>query len=1194
MRFLDHARARARGYRVAFCADPGATSPDGTPDDPRLDASHLWSEDRPTLPTSQLLERALACIRAARILIEADDGGTLQGAQAVLSKHLLVYDGGLDAPGKLHEKLLVFHHELGHVDLHEDLIDRVDTTVSILEPGAWSNAGAVAARYSRQAMVEAEANAFAAELICPADSVFELWRQHPDWSTEVIAERLDLPVDLVRVQLAEGLGRWVEGRAGGEEVPANEARRRRPNPRQDEAVRSVAQPTLINAGPGTGKTATLARHTGFLLDTGTDPRSILALTFSNEAADELRSRVEDLHGRDVASRITIATFHGFGYQLLLHYGYLAGLKGEPRVLDTPAQEELLSEVLGRTPCAELFVLRNPRETAEEARRQIAHLKNALVTPDDLEVAIECWTPADAEEELQKRKSQELLGVYRAYEAAKRPEEGPCTVDFGDLILLPFQILRDHVTAKEEALGRWRWLIVDEYQDAGRGVAPFLRQLTGPGHLPWAVGDPRQSIHRFRGAAPENLRNFARDFEHAGDAAEISLQTNYRSAPGIVRIANQLATLMEDPDHEGPETEFWIADEDNPADVDSPFSVAIANCDAAERYHIVDQVRRWIRDARIDPREIAVLARTNQDVRLLGLALRQAGIPVSAGGVVTAEGAGGDLAAVVLLPDGPRMALPRVAFALGRSAGLDPDTINSAIRGLLDTESAESLGAAAAALMAETISVRDALGAIQYVADPWRVLMTFLFDSSPYLRRFLEGTVPEAELALDEIVTALGVAAGHRFARRGLAALESRLFFGEHFRRTLVRPTESVESGRSSRNAVQVMTCHASKGLQFPYVVVAGQIDRTPANREGKRVKPRYPWLPPGYQPDPREEQEQADSVLFVAVTRAERQAIVSFAATANDRPKSPRRPPVPLLARWLDRYATVQPMSWNLGAPEAEEAAVIPLWGTASGGSIPVRHLADDACAILAYLEVVHRMRVPTFPKPLYPEFIGRGRSALLRVVERAIELGTPVPTEVAAAIFEAAWPQTEHPDHPHAEVYRSLAQEAVLAFAAEYVPAGEILLNDLPDVIDEGIALGLVALLQDQQGSTLAIGFRAESLAVLSKDGATIPWGELKGSKRLPFALSAGATAALQARVFSARDGRSYAYAINPRYLPDTLDKARARRRALHESGSRQAVKLQTCERCGLRVSCPHWMGLLPPVDASGDAEPIPIPGVS
>ena len=1210
MRFLDYSMAAARRCRLALRA--ARLDEHGIDPDPVLRAEHLWEDDAPAFPIDELLACILASIDAAGVDLEVDSGGMLRGAQACLSltEGLLLYDPVLDGAERRHDRLLVFAHEFGHVKQHRNLFDRVDGTSSLLQPGAWGNPAASAARYSRKAREEAEANAFAAELVCPAGAVFDVWRRNPGWTAQTIAERLDLPVDLVRVQLAEGLRRYV--RDGGV-VPVEEAeealgRPRTRNAKQDDAVRTLGRPVLVNAGPGTGKTATLVERIGFLLTPGADgrpvaaPHDILALTFTNEAADELRQRVERRHGRDAAAQMTLATFHGFGAQLLHRYGESVALGPEMRILDTAAQEELLLRVLGTTSCPRLLTLRDPRETVVEVLGHISHLKNGLCTPDDLAEAVARWCPADPEAEHARACALELVELYRAYEAAKRGgDDEPGAVDFGDLILLPYQILRDQESVREEVRRTHRWVLLDEYQDVGRSIARLLQQLCGPRNPPWAVGDARQSIHRFRGAAPENVAEFARDFAHLGEVHEVNLEINYRSSAGIVTCANQLATLMADPAHEGPGfQEHWRPGPDAMADEEPVIRVAEANCDEAERHHIVEQVQAWLANDGVRPRQIAVLARRNRDVRQIGLGLRAAGVPIAAGGVVTAEGAGGDLAACVALVDSARAALPRLVFALGRARGAGPEVINRVIRHLMGAEEETGLDAGADALVSGVERVRSALGDMRFHADAWTVFVAFLFDASDYLRRHLEGAGPEADLALEEVVTALSLAAGHRFARGKTDPAESRMQFVESYRRTLVSPTAAVDAERTRRDAVRVMTCHAAKGLQFPYVILSGQTGRAGSSGDGsapdagaesapaagpargskpappKQPKPRYAWLPHELQPDPRAEREQEDALLFVGVTRAERQVVVSYAATANDRERSGRRRVVGLLERWMETFYSQEPEPWVLPATPAQTFGVSHVWGGDHRASIRVRHLADSECALRTYLEDVLAMRFRVVPDPLYPEFFGRVRSAIGAITERVRTTGVPVAQEDAESLFDAAWPASEHDGHPHLDLYRPLGRKAVLGFVAACSPSGTGWKPLSAAAAEGSIALDLVAYAEDPSGRPVALGFRPESLEELSKDGKTIPWGKLTGAKRLSFALLAAERADLQAQVYSGQDGRIYDYAINPRYLDGAVKKATERHAGLRSQTWIQPLVERTCDRCPIRISCPYWLGLL------------------
>ncbi len=220
--------------------------------------------------------------------------------------------------------------------------------------------------------------------------------------------------------------------------------------------------------------------------------------------------------------------------------------------------------------------------------------------------------------------------------------------------------------------------MDEYQDVSRATAILLQQLCGGDNPPWVVGDKRQSIFRFRGAAPENVDEFARDFP---DAVKYSLGVNYRSCTEVVTSANGMARLMETPNRTMAGTgNYWQAAESNPNSIGvRPVSIAVADSDQAEYEGIADQVQTWLR-ANIPPHDIVVLARRNIDVRDIALALGRRSIRAIASGLVTAEGAAGDLAAVVTLIDRPMASLPRLAFALGRGQ-FDTSTINAVIKNL---------------------------------------------------------------------------------------------------------------------------------------------------------------------------------------------------------------------------------------------------------------------------------------------------------------------------------------------------------------------------------------------------------------------------------------------------------------------------------------------------------------------------------
>jgi superfamily I DNA/RNA helicase len=1239
VRSLEYARECARAARTRFTADCRG---DGPLLSEVTGADAVWAGGRAVLPPANLLQHIGRTLTANGFYIDSDDGAVLEGADAALfvEDRVLLYTSRLDdpTPEALIEKTLIFAHEFGHAEQHEHFFEHTTGLGALLQPGNWGNAAAAIAQYSRKAREEAEADAFATELLCPALSCFSLWRAHEEWTIERIARELELPVGLVRAQLVEGLKEFVAAGAVLSTAPSSTATpstlapepddsfdvevARLGNDAQRQAAEALGVPVLVNAGPGTGKTSTLVRRICFLLEpepsTGearAEACEILVLTFSNETAGELRGRVEAALGKEAAAQMTIATFHGFGMQLLHRYYREVGLSHEFAILDDAAKAELLSRALGRARYRTILNLSDPDATVAEAARHIGHLKNRLVTPDDLVALLTGWIPVDAEDAASKRAAEELCELYRTYEAAKPSvnEGGKWTrgyADFEDLILLPFRLLRDHPAVRAEVQARHRWILVDEYQDVGRAVASLLSVLCGPDNLPWVVGDKRQAIYHFLGAAPENVSRFADDFGALGAARTYPLHVNFRSSPGIVACANQLGALLEDGSPGDAVHPLWVAARrPRLADPDPAVSVVEANCDDAEHDSVIQQVRQWI-NAGVSADAIAVLARRNVDVRRIALGLRGEGFDVSSHGIVTAEGAGGDLCACIGAPDSPRWAMPRLAVALARGTGMSPTLLNAAVRRLLGTDEPtawQSLtaedNARISALCQSVMRVIDRAAELRYQADAWAFLCAVLFDESDYLRRLLEARTPEAIAALEEATAALTLAAGHRFSRPSMPPEESRLRFAADFRRMLTSGAPSAVVPIPRRGAVRVMTCHASKGLEFPYVIASGQSstqrdegaasaaipgeiapneDRTGRRAMGKAAKakaskPVYAWLPAELQPDADGERAQADSLLFVALTRAGQRAVISYAASANARPRSPRRYPVRLLGRWSRICAGAVPEPYVAAAAGADDVSLRHVWGGRYRTPWPATLLADDYCAIRNYVEQVLQLSPRAVPEPLYRVFFDRLRRALAEVVGLANESGAAVTPQEAEALFRKWWPETEHQTHPHAQLYWLLGLEVVRAFAGGFTPGGRARAARPMTALGGGVSISLLAYFEDYAGVPTAIGFRPESLARYSDDGAAIKWGRLDADKRrLPLALAAADNPATRTLILSAQDGKMYEYGINAPYLAKYVVKVTERWEALARETFVQRIQERQCADCGVRMCCPHWLGLL------------------
>jgi hypothetical protein len=606
-------------------------------------------------------------------------------------------------------------------------------------------------------------------------------------------------------------------------------------------------------------------------------------------------------------------------------------------------------------------------------------------------------------------------------------------------------------------------------------------------------------------------------------------------------------------------------------------VAIADSDQSEQAGIAKQVKAWI-DMDVPPRDIAVLARRNVDVRNIVLTLGAEGVRATTSGLITAEGAAGDLAEVVTFANRPRASLPRLACALGLER-FGPDVTNAVIKQALSTidqdgNFAEDDFSEGNALVADVRRAINALKAANFTGDAFTMMCVFLFDGSDYLRAVLNKKEGAAQsLMLDEIVTSLSKAAVYRFTHSGCEPWKSRKAFGEYFRTSLCSSTPCFIPPRSNTDAVRVMTCHSSKGLEFPCVAVAGQtLSRAPS---------QYAWLPPSWQPPSEVDLKQANSVFFVGATRAKQAVFISCATTASGSQRSPRRTITPLLQRWQSIHS-IPTINLSPMPPAIEEIVMGPIWGGTPYGTLSARSLDRESCAIRTYLEQFLRIAFPLSLRPLYPIFFSVVRNALRKILELAQEKRKAVSEEGAKNILLELWPTDEDiVNHPHASIYFNLAQRYVVNFAEVYNPEPKMaeVLNLIIDESENGPALrlDLLAHYRDDNGIPIALNFRPESIAQNVRSQGLL-WGGLKPPQRVGFVILRGLEPDVRPFVFSGDDGTLHPYQWTNRHADYQRESTRLTNQ-LKEFGEgvfRTTLRMRTCDRCPARVSCPYWMGLL------------------
>ncbi len=290
------------------------------------------------------------------------------------------------------------------------------------------------------------------------------------------------------------------------------------NPAQRKAVQVLNRPLLIVAGPGTGKTRTLTVRIAYLVRVkGVSPEHILAITFTNRASEEMQERLVGLLGEELATRITVRTFHAFGAMLLRRYGTLLNISPHFVLLTGEERHQLLRKI-------------RPDLSARQADAcltAIDRAKGQLLSPEALSDGPSSSSPAVS------WPVPDFVAVYAAYESAMR---AAAALDYADLVALSVRLLETNAQVLAELQARYRWISVDEYQDVNHAQYRLLRLLTAAGANVAVIGDPDQAIYGFRGADRSYFLRFRQDYP---DAKVVRLTQNYRSPQAILDAATQV-------------------------------------------------------------------------------------------------------------------------------------------------------------------------------------------------------------------------------------------------------------------------------------------------------------------------------------------------------------------------------------------------------------------------------------------------------------------------------------------------------------------------------------------------------------------------------------------------------------------------------------------------------------------------------
>ncbi len=835
-------------------------------------------------------------------------------------------------------------HEIGHAALkHTPRIGRTERRIQDLDGHVDERVGAheleaqdgVYRAYNARDLVEVEANLFAAEMLVPTELVLASVREEPGWTVEGLAERFGVSQEAMLTQLANALllrhagaveaeGAEAEALTGGE-VPAVP----RLDGMQGDAVAS-GTPALVIAGPGAGKTRILAERYAYLVRSGVAPESILALTFSNKAAEEMRTRIAAMLGGGAES-IQASTFHAFCLETLQGYGYLLNLPQDFGLATEMDASLIVRRKLCELDLSHLEELSDPGLYVPAVLDAISRAKDELRTPEDFLELTKAWAgSAESDEEREAvGKALEAAKIYAAYEGWLA--EGG-RVDYGDLIRHVIRLL-ELPGIGEEIRGRYEHVLVDEFQDINYASGRLLKALDGGRGIVWAVADPDQSIYRFRGASAANLDRFGED--HPGFNL-VRLDWNYRSGPDIVGTCHGLRGIVESAGEESSAPPTLKAAREAP---EAPaVSLVVAPDREAELDYLVREIRRR-EGLGVALGDQAVLCTSNAQARRVVDRLVAAGL--AAEGPTSLLGGGeikDTLAVLGLLRGGPE-----AGAALVRVAGFsdNPLTETDALllvgwarerklpveEALARSREIEELSDEAAGYLAD---LGRLIGELPRWTDAWRAVLAYAFHPESRLRTLFRGDSGGADRRLSQ-VGQLAVLARSFSDREDLVEGTGLGGFIEY-----VRELAASNKGNGALysppagDAVRVMTVHKSKGLEFPVVYVPHLAKNHFPVRGGG---PQIP-LPPGFlnadETGGREEEDRC--LLYVALTRAEDELVLSRAEVYGAR-AAKALPLIDRLVREKDGRVMFAEVPWE---PEQD---AMPIPASASElAALPVRN----------------------------------------------------------------------------------------------------------------------------------------------------------------------------------------------------------------------------------------------------------------
>lgn len=549
------------------------------------------------------------------------------------------------------------------------------------------------------------------------------------------------------------------------------------NPKQLQAVKYVDSPLLVFAGAGSGKTNVIVNKIVYLIEElGYEPSQIIALTFTKKAAEEMKTRVEKILARKIYG-LFIGTFHSWGAMFLRIEASQYGISNKYTIIDTNDKDKLIKNILKK--------LNTNKITPQLAEDLISKIKNRLISAEDYKI----YPKTTFQEEL-------LADIYYEYEKEKRDKS---VLDFDDLQIIPLKILNENKELAEKYINKYKYVLVDEYQDTNEIQYELVKKISGSGVC--VVGDDDQSIYSWRGANVENILRFKKDFINP---KTIILDINYRSTQNIIDAAYGVVrnNLIRE--------EKYIKANSNEGEKISLFE---AESDEDEALYVISNMSKYIEKEGLNYKDIAIFYRTNAQSRIFEETLVNYNIPYKIyGGLRFYERMEiKDILSYVwfIIENKDDMSLQRIINTPSR--GIGPKKISNLV------DSANEIGISLKEYVKKYGSKCSELidfWALYNDLDKYETIDKFIQNviNQTNYEIYLKQKFPENyDERLENIEQLIYLSSKYDMDQESILRFHNDV--------SLIVDTDISED--STKGSVNLMTLHASKGLEFKVVFLVG-------------------------------------------------------------------------------------------------------------------------------------------------------------------------------------------------------------------------------------------------------------------------------------------------------------------------------------------------------------------------------------